>query len=309
MKNKIFLTLLCAVLTVYGATKTDKIPPLVLVIVVDQFAYHELQKLSEHFTGGISFMHKNGVVFENAYQPHGTPQTAVGHTSLNTGVLPKYHGIIGNEWLNKEGKLVNSDDDTPQRAAVFKRDGTLYSYGKSAENIMVDSLSDQVMLRNSPQRRHTAVCLSLKSRAAIGMAGHMGLPIWLDDETGWFTTSKAFASTVPAWVQKFNRMHRVDTWKEVQWTLAYPEKSPAYNYSNINNYTFAGSWGYKGNANRIAGTKILLEQTTDGAGTRGCFECLEKTPEGNHLLTDLAIATIDEFADHQKPDHFCCGSR
>jgi predicted AlkP superfamily pyrophosphatase or phosphodiesterase len=296
------LTLLCSSITVYGKKQIYQAPKMALVIVVDQFAYHELQKLSEHLTGGIHFMQENSVSYENAYMPHGMPETSVGHASLDTGALPKDHGIIGNHWY-QNGKLIDADEDKPEHAAVFAKDGSLYPYGKSAENIMIDTLSDQVMLRNSPQKKFAAVGLSLKSRAAITLSGHMGMPIWMDSETGWFTTSKAYTKSVPTWVQQFNRKHRVDTWKTVKWDLVHPLNSPAYNYNNINNYTFAGSWGFKGQAERMAGSTIPIENAAKDSNSSDCFECLDKTPMGNTLLTDLALACLDEYADHQKPDH------
>ena len=291
MKLRILLTLLCAGFTVHGAQKSE-IPPLVLAVVVDQFSYHELIKLKDYLAGGIGFMYHNGVTYENAYVPHGVPDTAVGHASLNSGALPKDHGIIGNYWYTRQEKLIQADEDTPANGAVFKQDGTLYPFGRSAHNIMVDTLSDQLMLRNSPQKRYAVVSMSFKSTAAVTLAGHLGMPIWFDEQTGRFTTSKAYASAIPTWVQKFNRAQKVDTRKTVAWQLAYPETDAAYRYNNIKNYEFAGSWGFSGKAKGVAGTSVAIDPTT-----------LQQTPAGNELLTDLAIAALDEYADHQKPDH------
>lgn len=301
MKTLLLLVLLTTAVS-YTADNSSA-PKLVLVIVVDQFAYHELQKLESHFKGGIKFLRSHGLSYEYAYVPHGVPQTSVGHTSLSTGALPKDHGIISNAWY-AQGKLIKSDEDNSDKSAVFKKDEGTYAYGKSSLHNMVDTLSDQHMLRNSPQKRYATVALSLKSQASIALAGKLGLALWIDDETGWFTTSKAYAAKMPTWVKQFNEKRKIDSCPEITWKLMYPENSIEYQYNNIKNYTFTGSWGFKEHAQGIAGTRFSITKETDGIGTRGCYEILAKTPIGAQLLTDFARACIDEYADHQKPDHF-----
>ena len=81
-------------------------PKLTAIIVVDQFAHHYFLKLSSHFKHGLKFFTKNGVVYSNAYMPHGIPTTATGHTGLNTGAFAKDHGIIGNAWCSQDGKKI-----------------------------------------------------------------------------------------------------------------------------------------------------------------------------------------------------------
>ncbi len=281
-----------------------KKPKLTLVMVVDQFAYHELQKLKKYLTGGIGFMLKNGLVYEQCYMPHGYPQTAVGHAAFATGTLAKDHGLVGNQWINDKGKMIASDyDQDVETTAVFAKDG-LHKQGKSAKNMRVDTLSDQVMLRSSPQERFEAIALSLKSRAAIAMAGHAGLPFWLDMETGWFTSSKAFMPNLPSWVMTFNRKHKVDELKTVKWDLAYQLKNPAYQFNNINNYNFAGSWGLKEHTGRIAGTTIELDAyNEEGLDEHGTYYTLSAMPYGNKLLTELAKNCIDTYADYKKPEN------
>lgn len=275
MRKSIIFILLCGYVPAHSAAKKSA-PRLVLTIIVDQLAHHELEKLQHNLTGGLAFMAKNAVVFDNAYVPHATPDTAVGHASLATGALPKEHGIVGNYWYNSHGTMVTAYSD------------------KSARDLMVDTLSDQALLRNSPQQRYASVALSFKTQAAIALAGHLGLPIWFDVDNHTFTTSKAYSEQAPGWVQKFNAAQHIHEIKKVTWNLAYEATSKAYQYNNIKNYTFAGSWSFAQKAPAIAGTTFALDSHLN----------LSLTPAGNALLTDLAITAIDTYADYEKPDHF-----
>ena len=123
---------------------------------------------------------------------------------LATGTYASVHGIVSNRWFNQKGEAVESDSDTAQNAAVFSPTG-LYSYGKSARNILVDTFSDQLMLHSYNDAKNTVWSLSLKGRAAITMAGRLGRAIWHDSKTQTFTSSKAYFSTLPQWVRAFKK--------------------------------------------------------------------------------------------------------
>ena len=178
----------------------EKSPQLTIVIVIDQFAYHELQKLLPHFTGGIKFLHDKGIRYINAIHPHGMPETGVGHTSIGTATLAKDHGIIGNSWIDPQGNNVACDADNSPYAAVFSPEGT-YDFGVSPKNIMVDTLSDQLAISSYPHAQNLVYSLSLKSRSSVGMAGRLGKALWFDPKTGHFTSSKVYFNELPDWVQ------------------------------------------------------------------------------------------------------------
>ena len=149
-----------------------KTPQLTVVIVIDQFSAHYIPKLRPFLKGGIKMLDQEGVVYLNAFYDHSLPATGPGHTMLTTGTYGSVHGIVNNRWYDEKGHMVGCDDDTPERAAVFATKG-LHKHGKSARNIMVDNLSDQLMMHSYPHARNTVWALSLKSRAAIPMAGRI----------------------------------------------------------------------------------------------------------------------------------------
>src|SRR6266446_1474998 len=92
-------------------------PRLTVVLVIDQFAYHYINKLYPQLKYGLRYLLDNGVVYTNAHMPHAQPSTATGHAGLNTGTYAERHGFITNAWYEK-GKKVKCDSDFSGDALV-----------------------------------------------------------------------------------------------------------------------------------------------------------------------------------------------
>lgn len=254
---------------------------LTVVLIVDQCAYQFVRKLKPYFTGGLRFLLTNGVVYENAYHPHGLPATGTGFTAFNTGAIANYHGVIGNAWFDANGKEVLCDEDTPEKAAVFAKKG-VYPYGKSAHHIMVDGLSDQVML-DAQTAQNYVFAISNKSRAAVCLANKLGKAIWFDAETGQFTSSKAYFNELPAWLVNFNKQHTLE--QTITWNTLYPATHPAYHLKDVTNYTHSlYKQGFIGNPIHLGPRYHKKEPYDDW----------NKTPHANQALLDLATTCIIE---------------
>ncbi len=278
---------ICAasLLLIISMTLRGKAPQLTVICIIDQFSAHYLPKLKPFFTGALKELPENGIFYKNAFFDHAMPGTGPGHTLLATGTFGSFHGIVNNSWFDKQGKKVYCDDDTIQDAAVFKPDGTLQEYGKSARNTLVDTLSDQLIMHSYPHATNKVWALSLKSRAAIAMAGHLGKALWFDNTTGAFTSSKAYFNELPSWIQSFNASHNVPSMGTVTWQPFFSCDSPAYHFGNINNYMYS----FVGES--IIGKPLpVFDESYDTWFT--------KTPQANQLLLDLGIATLEQ--------HFSC---
>ena len=189
--------LITTLLSLYVSVSTAQPPQLTIVIVIDQCAYRNLDKVRPFLRGGLRFLCDEGIFYTHIYVPYAWPATGPGHTTLNTGTLPKTHGIINNAWMNENGQRVNCDDDDSQQAAVLGLHG-VQSYGKSPHNIMVDGLSDQLVLQDQQHKNYQVWSISLKSRSAITTANKLGKAIWFDTTTGSFTSSKAYFNKLPS---------------------------------------------------------------------------------------------------------------
>lgn len=254
----------------------ERTPNLVIIFVVDQFAYRTMQKLQKYMEGGIKFLLRNGLNFTNAYHPHAMPATATGHTALNTGTFAKEHGIIGNRWFDTNGISIKCDDDHAEHAAVFGPTGP-YTYGKSAKNIMVDGISDQIILASQPHAPKMVFSISLKSRAAIACAGKLGKALWFDEESGNFTSSKAYFNTLPEWVTVFNNNKNIGGIRKIHWPYALRPNHPAYRFTHEKDYRFT------------AGKQLVGKTIPVGKE----YEHFQQTPEAMQLTLDCAKKCID----------------
>jgi predicted AlkP superfamily pyrophosphatase or phosphodiesterase len=204
MKKKI-LILSFSLITIFSILIST--PRLTVVFVIDQFAYHYIDKIKPNITGGIKKLITKGIFYKNAYMPHAYPSTAVGHVAINTGTFAKNHGIIGNSWLNKKNEKTRFENiNVDKKYAVFSQNGT-YKYAASPENIMVDGISDQFVLKTRPKSKYVAFAISHKPRSAIGIAGKQGKAIWFEEDGRHFTSSKAYFDKMPEWIREFNQKY------------------------------------------------------------------------------------------------------
>ncbi len=172
-------------------------------------------------------------------------------------------------------------DNNQNHDAVFSPDG-LYDDGKSAHNIMVDTLADQAILS---EKNYRVFSLSLKSRSAIAMAGKLGTAIWYDDTGHQFTSSKAYFDALPAWVKQFNQSFKKELAAAKPWKLFFENKNPAY--AQTHDFTYA-----------IARKKPLIEKPITA-------ETFIMTPASNTALLELAQACLaQEFSKNQQEPFF-----
>jgi predicted AlkP superfamily pyrophosphatase or phosphodiesterase len=284
MKHNFLSILLCALLcsSVVSYECCTKKPRLIVVIVIDQFAYSYLRTLACHLQYGFKFLLRNGIVYENAYFPHAMPSTAPGHTGLNTGTTASYHGIISNGWFDSNNNDISADDDS---TPVINPRGGFYDYGKGPSNIMVDGITDQFVLTSQPDTDYLSYSISLKSRSAICTANKLGHAIWLDSNTGQFTSSKAYFDTLPTWLMRFNQQRSLRRLNGVRWPLFYPKNSSAYNFKFIDNYQFSSQPSMIGKTTPI-----------DWSGTDP-LKLFARTPAANQLLFDCAAQCIKSTID------------
>jgi len=78
-------------------------PKLVMGIVVDQMRMDYLSRFQRHYSadGFMRFYHE-GFVAKNHHFDYAPTVTAAGHASIATGTPPAIHGIIANDWFDKQ---------------------------------------------------------------------------------------------------------------------------------------------------------------------------------------------------------------
>lgn len=216
MKTKIICSsLLCFFSLAFGRVYAE--PRVTVICVIDNMGYHDFINITSQLKSGIKFIYDKGVSYTDVTVPLGSPGIAPGYATLATGALPRDHGIVDDSWIDEHSqKQVNADDDDQRSALVFAPQAT-YSFGKSARELKVDALSDQLALSILPEaKRYTSYAMSFKSAPAIFIAGKLGKPLWFDSEGEQFTSSRAFFNQLPPWLITWNHQNRSKMLKKDQ---------------------------------------------------------------------------------------------
>ncbi len=264
-------------------------PRLAVVLVIDQFAYHYINKLYPQLKHGLRYLLDNGVVYTNAFMPHAQAGTATGHAGLNTGTCAKDHGFVSNAWY-ENGKKIKCDSDFSGDALVFARDG-MHDFGRSPHRLMVDGLSDQCALQSQPFSNFEVYSISGKSRSAIGTAGKLGKAVWFDEETGLFTSSKAYFDSLPEWLQQFNAENDINKKSSFTWRLMYPQSPRAYNFFNIDNYDYTRS------QSMINQRLPICDESHEEK-----YHLFERSPQANQHILDCAQTCIQQYVSRKHRD-------
>ncbi len=175
-------------------------PKLVLVVIVDGLPQEQLLKNYDLFLpNGFRRLMDQGARFTDAHQGHAFTVTAVGHAAVLTGAYPYQHGIIGNEWRDRNGKTMYCVQDEKHKyldgSATTEEDGT------SPRNLAVSTVGDELKYATNNQSKVFAV--SGKDRGAILLAGKTGTAYMYMSKTGNFSSSTYYMEKHPEWVTKF----------------------------------------------------------------------------------------------------------
>jgi predicted AlkP superfamily pyrophosphatase or phosphodiesterase len=277
------LTALCL-----AAPAAQQQPPrLVVIVVADQFRADYLTTFASRWRAGLRTLVNEGAVFRRAEYPYRHTDTCAGHFTIGTGTMPRTHGMIADGWWDPESRraIECTDDDKAQPITY----GLASKLGKSGRRLLVPTLADELRSQQSGSR---VVALSLKSRSAIGLAGHAGDAVTWFEETagvGSFMTSTAFSlQAVPA-VKTFIERDPFEKEFGQMWTL---RDSP-------DQYRFADAGvGERPRNPRIGlfphATKGLTDSRNDA------FLLWRESPFSDAYLARMAIALIDAFALGQR---------
>jgi predicted AlkP superfamily pyrophosphatase or phosphodiesterase len=270
----------------------QKQPKIIVGIVVDQMCYDYLYRFQHHFSsGGFNRFLNKGLNCRNTLYNYVPTYTGPGHASIYTGTTPSNHGIVANEWYQRETKtFVNCvSDKTVQTLGSTSIEGQA-----SPRNLRTYTVTDQLKLA-SPESK--VISISIKDRSSILPGGHLSDgSYWYDYASGKFITSTYFKKEVPKWLQQFNETKNADKYLR-NWDLLYPKN----NYKSIDESPYEVILGGKKTATFPYDFK---EMATVSNNANQLFTI---SPFANELLTDLAIEAIsrEKLGVDNKMDMLC----
>ena len=220
------LVLLSLALAVNGQPSTvnaqsnSQPPSLIVVISVDQMRYDYLERFAPWFsTGGFNRFLKSGATFPNTHYLHAVTFTGPGHATIGSGKNPSEHGIVGNNWFERDSAVdtkkwdwyfndqggyappANAPVDPAQpmwfevdrgspRYCVYDDTVTVTAgntSGMSPRALIGEGLGDRVKAKYPGAR---VIGVALKDRAAILMAGrNADAAYWFDSGLPGFISS------------------------------------------------------------------------------------------------------------------------
>lgn len=189
-------------------------PKLVVGLVIDQMRWDYLIRFKKNFTaGGFNRLMREGYSFDNVTIPYTPTYTAPGHSCIYTGSIPAIHGVVGNNWYDRNlRRHVNCTDDSTVMGV-----GSMGAAGKmSPTKLLASTIGDELRLSNDFRSRVFSV--GLKDRGAIFPAGHSAnAAFWFDNETGEWISSTHYMKSLPQYVNEFNALRRPDDYLKQPW--------------------------------------------------------------------------------------------
>jgi len=254
-------------------------PKLVVGIVVDQMRYDYISRFWNGYSeGGFKRLVKEGFNFKNNHYNYAPTSTGPGHASVYTGTTPASHGIIGNDWYDKEiGASVYCAADN-----TYASVGTASAAGQmSPKQLLTTTISDQLKLHT--QSRSKVIAIALKDRGAVLPGGHIAdAAYWFHGkEEGSWISSTFYMETLPSWVTQFNS--KVPQQYKKPWDLLKSEKAYIQSGSDKNNYEGA----YRGETAAVFPHDLVSLWEANGA-----YDILKATAYGNSLTADFALAAL-----------------
>lgn len=255
-------------------------PKLVVGIIVDQMRYDYLTRFySKYGEGGFKRMMNEGFNCKNNHFNYIPTYTGPGHASVFTGTTPKYHGIIANNWYDKEIKetVYCAGDDS---VLAVGTDSKLERM--SPHRMKTSTFADENRLFT--QMKGKSIGVSIKDRGAVLPAGHSAnAAYWFRGKNeGSFVSSTYYMESLPKWVKNFNSSKKVESYLK-DWNTFYDILTYTESGADLNN--FEGSFKGKETATFPYDLKSLFLINSG-------FDILKVTPYGNSIVTDFAIEAI-----------------
>ncbi|MDO6739065.1 alkaline phosphatase PafA [Wenyingzhuangia sp. 2_MG-2023] len=261
----------------------QKKPKLVVGIVVDQMRYDYLLRFKDKFgSKGFNKLISEGTNFENGHFNYIPTYTAVGHSSVYTGTTPKNHGIIGNNWYDKDLKksIYVVDDANYNTIGSTSKEGQ-----KSPKRLVASTVSDQLKIAQNFKGK--VVGVAIKDRSAILPVGHAAdIAYWFDGgNQGKWVSSTFYAKQLPNWVSAYNQENKatLDAYLNAPWVT---EKDILdYHESTLDNKHFEGTF-------KNEKAPVFPHDLPSLKEKNGNYSLLKTTPFGNTMTLDFAKEII-----------------
>ena len=285
--NSLIYSLIFTLLSQISFSQQQDKPKLIVGVVIDQMRAEYLYRFQDNYAeNGFKRLLREGFNVKNTHYNYIPTATGPGHTSIYTGTTPVNHGIVSNDWYNRElGRSIYCAEDS----TVFlvdhlgvQKDKKFKNFSRSPKNNLTTTITDELKLFTN--QRSKVIGVSLKDRGAIFPSGHLAnAAYWYNPNNGHFVTSSYYMNKLPQWLIKFNNKKKSDSLLNQTWKTLLPIEK--YIHSEIDDSSFEKKFKGKQLSIFPYDLKTLRKEN-------GNYKLITQVPQGNTLLTELVKATI-----------------
>ena len=264
---------------------------LAVLVVFDQMRGDYLARW-QHLFGhdGFRRLTSEGAWFTNCHYPYGVTTTGPGHASILTGTCPDRHGIVNNNWHEKNSDAYCAANDRYTIYPVVPPDPKTGKpvkppLGGTPERLLSETVAD--VLKQTYGEKAKVFGLSLKDRSAILPTGRRpNGAFWFD---GRLVTSTYYLDRVdrpfPRWAKVFNTPSHADRWFDQDWLRAQP---------GLNYERYSGPDDALGEGSGTKQGRTFPHKMNGGLKAPGkeFYDAIANSPYGNELLLNVAKQCI-----------------
>jgi predicted AlkP superfamily pyrophosphatase or phosphodiesterase len=273
---------------------------LAVVVVFDQMRGDYLSKWENLFDkDGFGRMLRDGAWYQNCHYPYAVTLTAAGHASISTGCSPFQHGIIANDWYDRD-RRAGVGSVSADRFRLVPSTMSKNADGPAPLRLKQPTVGDA--LSKMGESKAKVVSLSLKDRAAILLAALRATAVyWFHTARGWFVTSTYYRDSLHSWVDEFNKERPAEKYFGKDWNKLRPDLDYS-KYCGPDDVSLEGIGHKQGRA--------FPHPTTGGLEKPGnaFYEAVKHSPFGNEMLLELAKRAIDaeKLGQHEDARDLLC---
>lgn len=277
MKKQLISAILASSIVIPICAQSNRsVPKLVVGITIDKLRSDYLNAFSPLYTeGGFKRLLRDGRVYTNVQYSVAGIDRASSLATIYSGTVPYNHGIISEEWLDRETlRPVYCVDD-------FKYRGVETTQSSSPKNLLVSTIGDE--LKVATQGLGLVYSVAPYREASVLSAGHSGdWALWIDDKTGQWAGSSYYGDA-PTWLRYLSSISIFSQESKVTWK---PSNSVIANYNYYllkeENNSFSHSFTGDNRFTQFKESGLVNEEVTKAAKC-----CIVNGLMGNDEAPDL----------------------
>jgi predicted AlkP superfamily pyrophosphatase or phosphodiesterase len=281
MLKRFYLFAFILIISGLRAQQVPERPALIVGIVVDQMRYDYLYRYYDLYGDeGFKRMMREGFHFHNTNYPYIPTYTGPGHASIYSGTTPAVHGIIANNWYDRESNsnMYVVQDQSVQGVGTDTKDGQM-----SPRNMLTTTFTDEWRLFSN--FRSKTIGIAIKDRGAVLPAGHTAnAAYWYEGGSGKWVSSSFYMDKLPKWVNDYNKRKRPVALVQDNWEPMLPlERYRQYSSEDDNRYE--GPFMGQSRPTFPHNLPVIFKRL----GT----SLIKNTPGGNTITFEMGMAAIE----------------